>query len=142
MIEEMRVGLVEPLEVAALDLALEGVAAPAYTLDQHLDRRLQPDHQIRHRQVDAELLIDLLVEPQLVVVQIKAREQPILLEQEVGDAGRRKQVALLPLLHLTRALEQEEQLGRQRELLGGLVEALKERVLVRALQHQLAAESL
>ena len=93
------------------------------------------------RRVDREARIHLLVERELLLVERELREQPILVEQVVGDAHRVEQVVLADVLQLARALEQEEQLRLQRRRARVAIEALEERILVRLLQHQLAAEA-
>jgi hypothetical protein len=80
---------------------------------QHLDGRLQVDDQVRHGRVDRQPFVDLLVQRVLLVVERDAREQAVLVEQEVGDAHGREQVGLLQRLHLPRALEQEDRAARE-----------------------------
>ena len=57
----------------------------AHALDQRVGRGLQVDDQVGRGRLRRELGVDLLVEPELVVGQRQAREQRVLLEQEVGD---------------------------------------------------------
>src|SRR6185437_14372138 len=108
---------------------------------QHVDRRLQIDHQVRRRRVDRQLRVDLLVQRELFLVERELREQPVLVQQVVGDAHRLEQIVLTDIFELARALEQEEQLRLQRRRARVAVEALEERILVGLLQDQLAAEA-
>ncbi len=116
--------------------------APPDALEQHVDGRLQVDHQIGLRRADVELGIQLLVERVFVVIERDAREQPVLLQQIVRNAYRREQVRLVERGELLRALQQEVQLRRQGRGARVPVEALEERVLRRLLQHRLGGETL
>ena len=108
---------------------------------QHVDRRLQVDHEVRHRCVDGQARIHLLVEREFLVVQGQPREQAVLVEQVVGHAHGLEQVGLAQLLQLPRTLEQEVQLGLERGSARVAIEALEKRVFVVLLEHELAAEA-
>ncbi len=108
---------------------------------QHVHRRLQVDHEVRHRRVDGQARIHLLVERKFLVVQGQPREQAVLVEQVIGDAHGLEQVGLAQLLQLTRTLEQEVQLGLERGSARVAIEALEKRVFVVLLEHEFAAEA-
>src|SRR5690606_19313217 len=103
-------------------------AASGDALDQRVGLRLQVDDQVGRRRLRAKALEDLLVQPQLVVVERQAGEQRVLVEQEVADHRLREQVLLRQVAQLVDPLEQEEQLGRQRVAPAVRVEALEEGV--------------
>ena len=139
--EESRIRFLQTLEIVAIDLLLVADAPPGNPLEQYIDRCLQIDHEIGNRRVDGESGIDLLVQPVLFVVQGQARKQPILVEQIVRDAHCVEEIVLTDVFELTRALEEKEQLRRQRTRARIAIEALEERILLRLLQDQLAAEA-
>jgi len=91
--------------------------------------------------LQAQHFVDLLVERELVRRQREAREQRVLVEQEVGHHRPREHVGLRERLQHARALEQEKELHRQRVALHVLVEAREERVLFGLLEHQIRAEA-
>src|SRR5690606_26298346 len=142
VVEEARVRLAEPLEVALLGLLLERDAAGSDPFQQHARRRLEIDHEVRLRRLDLQRGRDLIVELELLRIEVQLREQAVLLDQEIGDPDRGEHVGLPDLLDLAGTLEQEEDLRRQRRLAGTLVEALEERILLRLLEDQLAREAL
>jgi hypothetical protein len=140
--EEARVGIGDAFQVAALDQRLVADPATRDALHQHVDGRLQVDDEIGPGRIDRELGVHLFVERVLLVIERHTREQPILVEQVVGDAHRIEQVLLPELLELARALEEKEELRREGCGARVAVEALEERILLGLLEDQLAAEAL
>ena len=69
MIEKLRIGVVELLQIGWLYRALNEIAAPLHPFIEGLGWRLQVDHQIGLRQVLNNVVIDGLIETILVVVQ-------------------------------------------------------------------------
>src|SRR5690606_12300579 len=69
LVEKARIRFLKPLEIAALDLLLVTQTPPLDTLEEHIDRRLQIDHQVGHGRVDREPCIHLLVQGVLLVVE-------------------------------------------------------------------------
>ena len=102
---------------------------------------LQIDHQVRGHRLGGDLLVDLAVQRELVGVQGQLREQPILLHHEIADPHHCEHVGLAQILELTHALEQEEELGRERTHLGAFVEAREERILLRRFEQRLPAQT-
>ncbi len=86
--------------------------------------------------------VHLLVEPELRVRQVQAREQRVLVEQEVADRRAAEHVELAHSPQLVHALEQERELGRKREASHVLVEALEERIVLGPLEQFLAVDSM
>ena len=112
--EKFAVAVGQALQVVGIHAALELHAAPLDALLQRVDRRLQVDHQVGRRRLRGEVGVDLLVQLEFVVVQIQAREQHVLVDQEIRHRAGAEQVALRQVAQLARALEQEMQLRRQR----------------------------
>src|SRR5688500_11214518 len=115
MVEKARVPLCQQSQVFLADAPFEAGAAAPHPLDEHPGLRLEVDHQVRRGGAWPQGSIDFFVESELVARQRKAREQRILVEQEIGDRGFCEHVGLRERLEHARALEQEEQLRRQRE---------------------------
>ena len=138
-VEEACVGIDQALQILALHALLVANAAPRDALLQHVDRGLQVNHQVRDRRVDREALVYLLIQRVFLVIEGHAREQPVLVEQEIRDPHRCEQIGLTQLLQLAHALEQEIQLGRQRAGARVLVKALEKRVFLGALEHHVCA---
>ena len=69
-----------------------------------------------------------------------SREQAILLDQEVGDQHRMEQTALAEFGELTRAVQQKEQLRRQRVSAAFAIEAIEERILRGGFEQRRVAE--
>ena len=141
-VEEARIGLGELLEIAALDVLLVANAALGDAVHQHIDRRLQIDHQIGLGRIHDHAFVDPFVQRILGIIERHAREQPILLQQIIRDAHRAEQILLPDLLELARTLEKEEKLRLERRGARVLVEALEEGILIRLLQYELTAEGL
>ena len=139
--EEVRVAFRQQREVFVGDAALESRPAPLHALDQHLRPRLQVDHEVRHRRARRERRVDALVERELVAAEREAREERVLVEQEIRHRRAREEVRLRERLELPRALEEEEELRRQRVARHVLVELAEERVLRRLLEQQFRAHS-
>ena len=110
MVEEPRVAFGEQGQVIVADPAFEerGAAPDAFDKDSRLG--LQVHHQVRHRGVRAQRVVDALVERELVAGQRYAREQGILVEQEIRYRGAPEHVGLCERLDLLGALEEEEEL--------------------------------
>ena len=83
-----------------------------HTLDQRGHRRLQIDHEIRCRRLRLEVGVDLVVEREFVVAEIEAREQRVLVEEEVRHGRAPEKVELVQSPDLVDALEQEVELSR------------------------------
>src|SRR5215467_2037334 len=136
MIEEAVVAVGEQGEVFRGDRSLEFYAAAAHTLDQGAGLRLEIDHEVGTRRLRLERVEDLLVQVQLVPVEREAREQRVLLEQEIAHRDAAEQVELRQLAQLRDPLEEEEELSRQREPRHVLVEPRQKGILLRALEHE------
>jgi hypothetical protein len=78
-----------------------------------------------------------VVQGELVARQRDAREQQVLVEQEIRDRRPREHVGLLERLDHARALEQEEELRRKGVARHVLIEARDERIFRRLLEQQL-----
>ena len=139
--KEARVRLLQLLQILPLDVLLVANAAALDALEQHVDRRLQVDHEIRRRRVDCEPRVYLFVENELLVIEREPREQTILVEQVVRNAHCVEQIVLANVFELARPLKQKEQLRLQRRRARIAIETLEKRIVVRLLQNQLAAEA-
>src|SRR5580704_4991142 len=84
--------------------------------------------------------VDLVVQRELVVAQVKACEERILVEKEIRDCRAPKQVELRQAANLIDALKQEVELGRQGEARHVGVEPGKKRILFRCLEQCIAVE--
>src|SRR6185312_3565274 len=142
LMEEARIRFVEAYQVVALDVLLIADAAPRDPLEQHVDRRLQVNHEIRLRRLHVEPRVDLLVQGELRFIQSHPREQAVLLQQVVRHPNLCEEVLLLQGAELLAALKEEMKLRRQRAGARILVEAFQEGVLRRILQHRLRRETL
>ena len=136
LVKEARVGFVQPRKVRALDALLKIDAAARDALQQHIDRGLQVDDEIRFRRVNIKLRLHLLVERVLGFIERHAREQPVFFKQIIRHAHRRKQVLLRKRCELLRTLEEKSELRGKRAATRVSVEALQKRVLRRLLQYQ------
>ncbi len=112
IVEKPGVGFGQALQVIVADLLLVIDAALGDALAQRVQWRLQVDHQVGPRRVERQLRVDLLVEREFVGVQRHLREQPVLVDHEIGDPRGLEQVGLAKILYLARALQQEMQLRR------------------------------
>ena len=83
--------------------------------------------------------VHLLVQRVLVVGQVEAREQRVLVEQEIGHRRLPEHVELRELAQLVDALEQERELRGQREARHVVVEARQERIVLRLLEQHSAS---
>jgi len=141
VVEEARVALGEQRQVVLADSPLVGGGPAPHPLHQRRGRRLQVDDQIRGRRARPQHVVDLAVQREFVLRQREPREQRILVEQEVADRGAAEHVGLGERLEHARALKQEKQLRRQCEARHVLVEAADERIVLRALEHQVARQA-
>src|SRR5579862_4993003 len=87
--EEMLVGADNFFEVVARDLLLRGRFFPGDALAQDFGRGLEVDHQIGRLQSRGEHFKVPLVKLQFLVVEIDVSEYLVLLEQKIGNQGRR-----------------------------------------------------
>jgi len=142
VVEVAAVRIGQRAQIALRDVGLHRHAALAHPLDQRVGLCLQVDHQVRHGRLRPHAVEDLLVQPELVVVEREPREQRILVEQEIAGDGLGEQVALPEIAQLIDTLEQEEELRGQRIPPAIPVEALEEGVAAGLLEHQLRAEAL
>jgi len=140
--EESAVALCQTAEVVRVHALLVGHAAAAHAVDQRGQGRLQVDDQVRHRRLRRELVEHGAVEPVLGVVEVEAREQRVLVEQEVTHRERREQAGLSEAAQLLDALEQKAQLGRQRVAPHVFVEQRQEGVVAGGLEQQFATPGL
>ena len=69
MVEKLRIGVIELLQVGLLYRALNDIATPLHAIIEGLGRSLQVDHQVGFRQIFNNIVIDGLIETILVVVQ-------------------------------------------------------------------------
>src|SRR3954468_2584631 len=79
MVKEPRIRVNEHFQVWPVDLAFVSDAAASDTLQQHVGRRLEIDHPVGHRQVEDHLLVNLLIESKLIGIEVRVREQTVLL---------------------------------------------------------------
>ena len=137
VVEEVRIGLVELLEVGPVDELLHPDPPPRDALHQHIYRCLQVDHEVGLRRIDDEPRVDLFVQRILGILERDPGEQAVLLEQVIRHPHRREQVLLTQARQLLRVLEEEVQLRRQGRTDRIAVEAFEERVAVGLLLHRL-----
>src|SRR6185437_15457667 len=142
LMEETRIRLVESDQVVTLDVLLVADAAPGDALEQHIDRGLQIDYEVRLRSLDVELGVDLLVESEFGVIQCHPREQAVFFQQVVCHAHPGEEILLIQGSELLAALEEEMELCGQRARPRVAVEALEKRVLRGILQHRLRREAV
>ena len=140
--KEARVGIDQLLEIIALHAAFVGDTAAVDAFEQHVGGCLQVDHHVRSRHLQAHLGVDLFIQAQLVVVEVDAREHGVLLQQKIGHRAAGEQVALFERLDLTGALEQKEQLGRERVMAARGVETLQKRIFLRLFEQHAGVEGL
>src|SRR5207244_5282980 len=119
------------------DTALVASPAAPYSFYQRAGRCLQINNEVRHRRPRTQRLVDFLVQGQLVARQRDAREKRVFVEEEIGHRRLAGHVGLNQRLEHSGALEQEEQLRRQRKARHVLVTTGEERVLRRLLEQQL-----
>jgi hypothetical protein len=100
-------------------------------------RRLQPDHQVGLAKLRRYLLVHLRVQPKLVVAQIQARKDGVLLEQVVTHHGVGEHAGLRRSLSLLDPLKQERELGLESVARHVLVEAVEKGIFVRLLEQQI-----
>ena len=86
--------------------------------------------------------VHLVVQRVLVVGKIEAREQRILVEQEIRDRGLAEQIELRQPAQLVDPLEQERELRGQREARHVVVESRQEWIVLRLLEQHLRVEML
>src|SRR5690554_2617113 len=106
--EKPGIGLVECAEVIAADVLFDRQTALSNTITQHVQRRLQIDHQIGAGRIDGELVVNLLINIQLIIVQRDLREQLVFFDKKIRYSYWLKNIVLTKCLQLVGALKQKE----------------------------------